>query len=350
MDATVQNIKSYLTHDLINVVNGLWNFISPKVQRIVEQSLKNIAQTPESFQSPTAQKNSGFLFCSIWSYNRYRRFSDKSVHLSAIGIHIQTGDYEFFTHHFKVVELCSHHRKGGGIFHTFRCQVHLIDKRHRISIRNSLEQGSHFHRAAIPLVFHACTVITIFLLAANGVDDSLRSVETVGALEPSFIIRSPSAPPVITTLSAVARIFLHWLPNRQPYQNRILILRSDAIAQPASARCSSRVWVFPTSILQRKNGLCIYEDTACRCYEASQRAFQIWKSFCKSDRPFFKFNLKRTVIFLHKNFCVFNRNKQGELVPTHNFLNLILQIRLQKHLLGFTQTRCSAQECASFAP
>ena len=34
----------------------------------------------------------------------------------------------------------------------------------------------------------------MFLLAANGVDDSLRSVETVGALEPSFIIRSPSCP------------------------------------------------------------------------------------------------------------------------------------------------------------
>ena len=96
----------------------------------------------------------------------------------------------------------------------------------------------------------------MFLLAANGVDDSLRSVETVGAPEPSFIIRSPSAPPVITTLSAVARIFLHWLPNRQPYQNRILILRSDAIAQPASARCSSRVWVFPTSILQSKIRVC----------------------------------------------------------------------------------------------
>lgn len=286
MDATVQNIKSYLTHDLINVVNGLWNFISPKVQRVVEQSLKNIAQTPESFQSPTAQKNSGFLFCSIWSYNRYRRSSDKSVYLSAIGIQIQTGDYEFFTHHFKVVELCSHHRKGGGIFHTFRCQVHLIDKRHRISIRNSLEQGSHFYRAAIPLVFHACTVITIFLLAANGVDDSLRSVETVGALEPSFIIRSPSAPPVITTLSAVVRIFLHWLPNRQPYQNRILILRSDTIALPAPERCSTRVWDFPTSILQRKKCFCIDENIACYNCEASQCAPQFWKSSCMPDRPF----------------------------------------------------------------
>ena len=38
-------------------------------------------------------------------------------------------------------------------------------------------------------------------------------------------------------------------------------------AQPASIGCSSRVWDFPTSILQRKNGLCIYEDTACYGYE-----------------------------------------------------------------------------------
>ena len=65
-------------------------------------------------------------------------------------------------------------------------------------------------------------------------------------------------------------------------QNRILF--SDAIAQPASVRCSSRVWVFPTSILQRKISRCIYVCIACGCYEASQRASQIWKSFCKSDR------------------------------------------------------------------
>jgi hypothetical protein len=103
----------------------------------------------------------------------------------------------------------------------------------------------------------------MFLLAANGVDDSLRSVETVGALEPSFIIWSPSAPPVITTLSAVARIFLH-------YQKRILILRSDTIAQPAPERCSSRVWVFPTSILQSKIRVC----GAQRSNESSSGAFK----------------------------------------------------------------------------
>ena len=50
---------------------------------------------------------------------------------------------------------------------------------------------------------------------------------------------------------------------------------SDAIAQPASIGCSSRVWVFPTSILQRKISRCIYVCIACYNYEASQCAPQI---------------------------------------------------------------------------
>ena len=193
----------------------------------------------------------------------------------------------------------------------------------------------------------------MFLLAANGVDDSLRSVETVGALEPSFIIRSPSAPPVITTLSAVARIFLHWLPNRQPYQNRILILRSDAIAQPASARCSSRVWVFPTSILQSKIRVC----GAQRSNESPSGAFKrqnglrqqmegprpdkfadvytsaLLAGAMKPLKVLSKFENHFAIKTVHfqasldaggyffcsGSFRVCNRNKQGELVPTRNF-------------------------------
>ena len=53
------------------------------------------------------------------------------------------------------------------------------------------------------------------------------------------------------------------------------LLFSDAIAQPASNGCSSRVWVFPTRILQSKTSSCIYICIACGCYEASQGAFQI---------------------------------------------------------------------------
>ena len=53
------------------------------------------------------------------------------------------------------------------------------------------------------------------------------------------------------------------------------LLFSDAIAQPASIGCSSRVWDFPTSILQRKKCFCIDENIACGCYETSQHAPQI---------------------------------------------------------------------------
>ena len=60
-------------------------------------------------------------------------------------------------------------------------------------------------------------------------------------------------------------------------------------AKSASIGCSSRVWVLPTSILQRKTSRCIYVCIACECYEASQGAFQIWKSFCDQDRPFSSF-------------------------------------------------------------
>ena len=63
----------------------------------------------------------------------------------------------------------------------------------------------------------------------------------------------------------------------------------------------------------------------------------------------FQVQLEADGFFLLRKFRVCIRSKQGELVPTYNFLNLILQIRLQKHLLGFAQTQYSAQECASSA-
>lgn len=43
------------------------------------------------------------------------------------------------------------------------------------------------------------------------------------------------------------------------------------------------------------------------------------KIILQSGPSVFKFNLKRTVIFLHKNFRVCIHSKQGELVPTHKF-------------------------------
>ena len=89
--------------------------------------------------------------------------------------------------------------------------------------------------------------------------------------------------------------------------------------------------------------------TACYNYEASQCAPQIWKSFCNWDRPFSSSTWSGRLFFCSGNFCICNRSKQGKLVPTRNFLNQIFQIRLQKYLLGFAQTRYSAQNCADCA-
>ena len=110
-------------------------------------------------------------------------------------------------------------------------------------------------------------------------------------------------------------------------------------ANPASNGCSSRVWVFPTSVLQRKRSRCIYVCIACGCYEASQRASQIWKSFCKSDRPF------SSSTWSGRLFSA-SRASWYQLAI---FWICFLQIRLQKHLLGFAQTQYSAQNCAGYA-
>ena len=129
-------------------------------------------------------------------------------------------------------------------------------------------------------------------------------------------------------------------------QNRILF--SDAIAQPASVRCSSRVWVFPTSILQRKISRCIYVCIACNNYEASQCDFQIWKLFSNQDRPFSSSTWSGRLFFCTKIFefaTAASRASWYQLaIFESDFTN-----PASKHLLGFAQTRCSAQECASSA-
>ena len=60
----------------------------------------------------------------------------------------------------------------------------------------------------------------------------------------------------------------------------------------------------------------------------------------------FKFNLKWTVIFLLRKFSCLHPQQAGQAGTNSQFLNQILQIRIQKRLLGFSQTRHSAQNCA----
>ena len=91
----------------------------------------------------------------------------------------------------------------------------------------------------------------------------------------------------------------------------------------------------PQQAFCNANGVCIDRHIACRCrrciyvcpacgrYETSQRAFQIWKSFCNQDRPFSSSTWSGRLFFCSGSFCICSRSKQGELVPTCNFLNLI---------------------------
>jgi len=62
----------------------------------------------------------------------------------------------------------------------------------------------------------------------------------------------------------------------------------------------------------------------------------------------FKFNLKWTVIFLLRKFSCLHPQQAGQAGTNSQFLNQILQIRIQKRLLGFSQTRHSAQNCAGY--
>ena len=124
------------------------------------------------------------------------------------------------------------------------------------------------------------------------------------------------------------------------------LLFSDFIAPPAPFRCSSRVWEFPTSILQSKISRCIYVCTACYNCVGSQDASKTWKSFCKSNRPFSSSTWSGRLFFCKKKFLSLQPQQAGRVGTNSQFLNQILQIRIQKRLLGFAQIRYSAQNCA----
>ena len=64
----------------------------------------------------------------------------------------------------------------------------------------------------------------------------------------------------------------------------------------------------------------------------------------------FQAQLEADGYFSAQKFSSLQPPQAGRVGTNSRFLNLILQIRLQKRLLGFAQTRYSAQECASSAP
>ena len=64
----------------------------------------------------------------------------------------------------------------------------------------------------------------------------------------------------------------------------------------------------------------------------------------------FQVQLEAGGYFSAQKFSSLHPQQAGRVGTASKFLNQIFQIQLQKRLLGFAKTRCSAQECASFAP
>ena len=62
----------------------------------------------------------------------------------------------------------------------------------------------------------------------------------------------------------------------------------------------------------------------------------------------FQVQLEADGYFSAQKFSSLQPQQAGRAGTTSQVLNLILQIRLQKYLLGFAQTRYSAQECAGY--
>ena len=60
----------------------------------------------------------------------------------------------------------------------------------------------------------------------------------------------------------------------------------------------------------------------------------------------FQVQLEADGYFFFRKFLSLQPQQAGRVGTNSQFLNQIFQIRLQKHLLGFAQTRYSAQNCA----
>ena len=153
-------------------------------------------------------------------------------------------------------------------------------------------------------------------------------------------------------------------------------------ANSASNGCSSRVWVFPTSILQSKIRVCgaqrsnespsgafkrqnglrqqmegprpdkfadVYTSALLATTMKPLNAISKFENHFAIKTVHFQVSLDAGGYFLLRKFSSLQSQQAGRVGTNSRFLNLILQIRLQKHLLGFAQTRYSAQNCADCA-
>ena len=94
-------------------------------------------------------------------------------------------------------------------------------------------------------------------------------------------------------------------------------------AKSASTGCSSRVWMFPTSILQRK--WCLHRQTHClRVLWNLSTCFPNLKIILQSRPSVFKFNLKRAVIFfLLRRFLRLHPQQTGRVGTNSQFFESV---------------------------
>ena len=83
-------------------------------------------------------------------------------------------------------------------------------------------------------------------------------------------------------------------------------------ANPASNGCSSRVWVSPTSILQRKKCFCIDENIACvSCVPYTARSFVLFADLDEPQRFKNRIVLPRKVGRKEKDFVLYRPSLGG---------------------------------------
>ena len=133
------------------------------------------------------------------------------------------------------------------------------------------------------------------------------------------------------------------------------LLFSDAIAQPASARCSSRVWVLPNKYFA-KQMVFVQTDTlladADVVYTSAllANAMKPLNVLPKFEDYFairtvrFQVQLEAGGYFSAQKFSSLQPQQTGRVGTALQFLNQIFQIQLQKRLLSFAQTRYSAHK------
>ena len=155
------------------------------------------------------------------------------------------------------------------------------------------------------------------------------------------------------------------------------------LKQPASTGCSSRVWVFPTSILQSKIRVCgaqCSNESPSGAFKRQNGLQQQMEGPCpnkfadvytsalladamkplnvlpKFENHFanqtvrFQVQLEAGGYFSAQKFSHLQPQQAGRVGANSQVLNQIFQIQIQKHLLDFVQTRYSVQECASSEP